>query len=139
MPAFADNTIIFYQTYSLIAGSSRPRIQRRDLPIASELDWLCLLLDDLSCLAPESARYVRLGVDWGQGGVGPGAMLATMSRRRIYDAGGRLCEVNSHSLSLHPVTRCRMQAGRASCRRDGQFGQVTSRPVGPLVGPVDCP
>ena len=102
--ALLQNKCPIYKIFSPL-----PSIERRDLPIADPLDWLCALLDDLT--APRSpaarARYVRVARGFARPGAGAGAWLATETQRRIYDSGGDLIEVRdpSHLQISHGTRR----------------------------------
>ena len=89
------------------------RFECRNLPIASPLDWLCCVVDDLACspTAPDTTRYLRLPESLCRG-AGGRAMLATVTTRRIFDDLGRLREVRPL-----PQTTRRAPYSRALGRR----------------------
>ena len=65
----------------------------RDLPLATEADWLGFIVDDVAhhyARTPDITRYLRL-IDLRIGRTA--AMLAAVTTRRLFDASGRLCQV----------------------------------------------
>ena len=84
---------------------SQCRSKARDQPIWSQLDWLCWMMDELasSPLVPETTRYIRLSTGFFEEGAA-GAMLATVTTRRVYDCLGNLCEVRPRHHQHRPAS-----------------------------------